>query len=62
MVNVADIWSKRLRSYQGRSRQRMELHQQMHRGSKLDGSRFSEVVDAKSYLKSIPEEAVGMPW
>ena len=33
VVNVADGWSERLRSYLGRSCQRMELHQQMHRKS-----------------------------
>ena len=33
VVNVADTWSERLRSYLGRSRQRMELHQQMHKKS-----------------------------
>ncbi len=33
VVNVADGWSERLRSYLGRSRQRMELHQQMHKKS-----------------------------
>ena len=31
VVNVADGWSERLRSYLGRSRQRMELYQQMHK-------------------------------
>ncbi len=33
VVNVAGTWSERLRFYLGRSRHRMELHQQMHRKS-----------------------------
>ena len=33
VVNVADRWSERLRSYLGRSRQRIGLHQQMHKKS-----------------------------
>ncbi len=33
MVNVADRWRERNVWYPGRSRQRMELHQQMHKKS-----------------------------
>ena len=33
MVDMADGWSERLCSYLGRSRQQMELHQQMHKKS-----------------------------
>lgn len=33
VVNVAGTWSERLSSYLERFRQRMELHQQMHKKS-----------------------------
>lgn len=46
MVNVTDTWSERLRSYLGRSRQRMELHQQMHMKSVVttNGEKSAEVI------------------
>ena len=49
VVNVADTWSERLRSYLGRSRQRMELHQQMHKKSVVttNGEKSAEVIVAE---------------
>ncbi len=46
VVNVADTWSERLRSYLGRSRQRMELHQQMHMKfvATTNGEKSAEVI------------------
>ena len=46
VVNVADTWSERLRSYLGRSRQRMELHQQMHMKFVVttNGEKSAEVI------------------
>ena len=46
VVNVADGWSERLRSYLGRSRQRIELHQQMHKKSVVttNGEKSAEVI------------------
>ena len=46
VVNVADGWSERLRSYLGRSRQRMKLHQQKQRKSVVttNGEKSAEVI------------------
>ena len=46
VVNVADRWSERLRSYLGRSRQRMKLHQQKQRKSVVttNGEKSAEVI------------------
>ena len=46
VVNVADGWSERLRSYLGRSRQRIELHQQMYKKSVVttNGEKSAEVI------------------
>ncbi len=46
MVNMADIWRERSVWYSGRSRQRMELHQQMHMKSVVttNGEKSAEVI------------------
>ena len=46
VVNVADGWSERLRSYLGRSCQRIELHQQMYMKSVVttNGKKSAEVI------------------
>ena len=46
VVDVAGTWSERLRSYLGRSRQRMELHQQMHKKFVVttNGEKSAEVI------------------
>ena len=46
VVNVADRWNERLRSYLGRSRQRIELWQQTYKKSvvTMDDEKSAEVI------------------